>query len=89
MNPIKMLFNEPTLALDLEMTNKIFDVIIALACKGMARMCVTHEIGFSRKMAHRVIFINREVIVKDNFKENFIEHLKSDHAKDFLDKILH
>jgi glutamate/aspartate transport system ATP-binding protein len=89
MDPIAMLFDEPTSALDPEMINEVLDVMIELAQEGMTMMCVTHEMGFARKVAHRVVFMDRGAIVEDVTKEEFFEKPRSDRAKVFLAKILH
>src|SRR6202163_641145 len=89
MDPIAMLFDEPTSALDPEMINEVLDVMVGLAKEGMTMMCVTHEMGFAKKVAHRVIFMERGVIVEDDLKDAFFQNPKSDRAKDFLAKILH
>ena len=84
-----MLFDEPTSALDPEMINEVLDVMVELAQDGMTMMCVTHEMGFAKKVAHRVIFMDHGRIVEDDAKGAFFENPKSDRAKDFLAKILH
>jgi glutamate/aspartate transport system ATP-binding protein len=89
MDPIAMLFDEPTSALDPEMINEVLDVMVELAQEGMTMMCVTHEMGFAKKVAHRVIFMDRGAIVEDDRKDEFFANPKSDRAKDFLAKILH
>src|SRR5471030_2086587 len=89
MDPIAMLFDEPTSALDPEMINEVLDVMVELEQEGMTMMCVTHEMGFARKVAHRVIFMDKGLIVEDDRKEDFFANPKSDRAKDFLAKILH
>jgi glutamate/aspartate transport system ATP-binding protein len=89
MDPVAMLFDEPTSALDPEMINEVLDVMVELAQEGMTMMCVTHEMGFARKVAHRVIFMDHGHIVEDDRKEAFFANPKSDRAKDFLSKILH
>ncbi|WP_118182187.1 amino acid ABC transporter ATP-binding protein [Paraburkholderia phosphatilytica] len=89
MDPVAMLFDEPTSALDPEMINEVLDVMVELAQEGMTMMCVTHEMGFAKKVAHRVIFMDKGVIVEDDRKEDFFANPKSDRAKDFLAKILH
>ena len=89
MDPIAMLFDEPTSALDPEMINEVLDVMVELAHEGMTMMCVTHEMGFAKKVAHRVIFMDHGRIVEDDLKEEFFARPKSDRAKDFLSKILH
>jgi glutamate/aspartate transport system ATP-binding protein len=85
----RVLFDEPTSALDPEMINEVLDVMVELAQEGMTMMCVTHEMGFARKVAHRVIFMDKGLIVEDDKKEDFFANPKSDRAKDFLAKILH
>ncbi|PLC66204.1 arginine transporter ATP-binding subunit [Citrobacter sp. L55] len=89
MDPIAMLFDEPTSALDPEMINEVLDVMVELANEGMTMMVVTHEMGFARKVANRVIFMDEGKIVEDSPKEEFFANPKSDRAKDFLAKILH
>ncbi|HGN9370281.1 TPA: glutamate/aspartate ABC transporter ATP-binding protein GltL [Citrobacter pasteurii] len=89
MDPIAMLFDEPTSALDPEMINEVLDVMVELANEGMTMMVVTHEMGFARKVANRVIFMDEGKIVEDSEKEAFFANPKSDRAKDFLAKILH
>jgi glutamate/aspartate transport system ATP-binding protein len=89
MDPIAMLFDEPTSALDPEMINEVLDVMVELANEGMTMMVVTHEMGFAKKVAHRVIFMDKGLIVEDDRKEDFFANPKSDRAKDFLAKILH
>ncbi|PRE29790.1 amino acid ABC transporter ATP-binding protein [Burkholderia gladioli] len=89
MDPIAMLFDEPTSALDPEMINEVLDVMVELAQEGMTMMCVTHEMGFAKKVAHRVIFMDKGAIVEDDRKDEFFANPKSDRAKDFLAKILH
>jgi glutamate/aspartate transport system ATP-binding protein len=71
------------------MINEVLDVMVELAQEGMTMMCVTHEMGFARKVAHRVIFMDHGLIVEDDRKEDFFANPKSDRAKDFLAKILH
>ena len=89
MDPIAMLFDEPTSALDPEMINEVLDVMVELANEGMTMMVVTHEMGFARKVANRVIFMDEGKIVEDSAKEEFFANPQSDRAKDFLAKILH
>jgi glutamate/aspartate transport system ATP-binding protein len=89
MDPIAMLFDEPTSALDPEMINEVLDVMVELAREGMTMMCVTHEMGFARKVAHRVIFMDRGEIVEDAPKEDFFGKPRSERAQQFLSKILH
>ncbi|CAG9170006.1 amino acid ABC transporter ATP-binding protein [Cupriavidus pampae] len=90
MDPICMLFDEPTSALDPEMVNEVLDVMVQLANEGMTMMCVTHEMGFARKVANRVIFMDAGKIVEDCPKEEFFGNTdaRSDRAKQFLSKIL-
>ncbi|VVD99734.1 arginine transporter ATP-binding subunit [Pandoraea horticolens] len=89
MDPIAMLFDEPTSALDPEMINEVLDVMVELAQEGMTMMVVTHEMGFAKKVANRVIFMDQGIIVEDDKKDEFFANPKSDRAKDFLAKILH
>ncbi len=88
MDPICMLFDEPTSALDPEMINEVLDVMVELAHEGMTMMVVTHEMGFARKVAHRVIFMDEGAIVEDATKEDFFGTPRSDRAQLFLSKIL-
>ena len=89
MDPIAMLFDEPTSALDPEMINEVLDVMVELAKEGMTMMVVTHEMGFAKKVAHRVIFMDKGVIVEDDRKEDFFANPKSARAQDFLMRVLH
>jgi glutamate/aspartate transport system ATP-binding protein len=89
MDPLAMLFDEPTSALDPEMINEVLDVMVELAREGMTMMVVTHEMGFARKVAHRVIFMDRGEIVEDAVKEDFFGKPRSERAQQFLSKILH
>lgn len=89
MDPVAMLFDEPTSALDPEMINEVLDVMVELANEGMTMMVVTHEMGFAKKVANRVIFMDEGKIVEDSRKEDFFANPQSDRAKDFLAKILH
>ncbi|MBR8286043.1 amino acid ABC transporter ATP-binding protein [Burkholderia cenocepacia] len=89
MDPIAMVFDEPTSALDPEMINEVLDVMVELAQEGMTMMVVTHEMGFAKKVAHRVIFMDKGAIVEDDRKDDFFSNPKSERAKDFLAKILH
>ena len=89
MDPVAMLFDEPTSALDPEMINEVLDVMTGLAREGMTMICVTHEMGFAKKVANRVIFMDRGAIVEDTGKEAFFGAPKSARAKEFLAKILH
>ena len=88
MDPIAMLFVEPTSALDPEMINEVLDVMVGLAKEGMTMMVVTHEMGFARKVAHRVIFMDRGEIVEDASKDDFFGKPRSERAQQFLSKIL-
>ncbi|WP_138517141.1 amino acid ABC transporter ATP-binding protein [Limnobacter alexandrii] len=88
MDPICMLFDEPTSALDPEMVNEVLDVMVELAHEGMTMMCVTHEMGFARKVADRVIFMDQGNIVEDCTKEDFFGTPRSERAQLFLSKIL-
>lgn len=88
MDPIAMLFDEPTSALDPEMINEVLDVMVELARDGMTMMVVTHEMGFARKVADRVVFMDAGAIVEDRPTEQFFSAPSSDRAKDFLSKIL-
>jgi len=88
MDPICMLFDEPTSALDPEMINEVLDVMTELAQEGMTMMCVTHEMGFAKRVAHRVIFMDHGRIVEDEGKETFFANPRSERAQQFLAKIL-
>jgi glutamate/aspartate transport system ATP-binding protein len=89
MDPICMLFDEPTSALDPEMINEVLDVMVELAREGMTMMVVTHEMGFARKVAHRVVFMDGGEIVEDAQKDEFFDRPRSERAQQFLSKILH
>ncbi|HRD93431.1 MAG TPA: amino acid ABC transporter ATP-binding protein [Accumulibacter sp.] len=89
MDPICMLFDEPTSALDPEMVNEVLDVMTELAKEGMTMMCVTHEMGFAKRVATRVIFMDQGRIVEDDSKDAFFEAARSERAQQFLAKILH
>ena len=89
MDPIAMLFDEPTSALDPEMINEVLDVMVALAKEGMTMMVVTHEMGFARSVADRVIFMDRGEIIEDAKKDDFFGKPRSERAQLFLSKILH
>jgi glutamate/aspartate transport system ATP-binding protein len=89
MDPIAMLFDEPTSALDPEMINEVLDVMVQLAHEGMTMMVVTHEMGFARKVANRVIFMDAGKIVEDAKKDDFFGTPRSERAQLFLSKILH
>ena len=90
MDPIVMLFDEPTSALDPEMVGEVLDVMVALAQEGMTMMCVTHEMGFARKVSKRVIFMDAGKIIEDCTSTDFFgkPEERSPRAKDFLAKIL-
>ncbi|MFF2623371.1 amino acid ABC transporter ATP-binding protein [Oerskovia jenensis] len=88
MHPKVMLFDEPTSALDPEMINEVLDVMVALAKEGMTMIVVTHEMGFARKAAHRVVFMADGQIVEEAPPEEFFTNPKSHRAQDFLSKIL-
>ena len=88
MDPVAMLFDEPTSALDPEMINEVLDVMTALAREGMTMLCVTHEMGFARRVAHRVVFIDGGSIVEDRETHAFFEQTNSERARLFLSKIL-
>ncbi|PUB14869.1 amino acid ABC transporter ATP-binding protein [Yoonia sediminilitoris] len=88
MDPIAMLFDEPTSALDPEMIKEVLDVMVELAQEGMTMMVVTHEMGFARKVADRVIFMDEGAIIEDRPTTEFFDNPKSERAKDFLSKIL-
>ena len=88
MKPKIMLFDEPTSALDPEMINEVLDVMTELAQEGMTMMCVTHEMGFAKRVAHRVIFMDHGRIVEDDSKEAFFANPRSERAQQFLAKIL-
>jgi glutamate/aspartate transport system ATP-binding protein len=89
MDPICMLFDEPTSALDPEMINEVLDVMVQLAKDGMTMMCVTHEMGFARKVAHRVVFMDQGEVVEDARTDEFFGRPRSERAQLFLSKILH
>ncbi|GAA3041994.1 amino acid ABC transporter ATP-binding protein [Kitasatospora albolonga] len=89
MKPKVMLFDEPTSALDPEMVNEVLEVMRGLAAEGMTMVVVTHEMGFARSAANRVLFMADGRIVEENTPEAFFTAPRSDRAKDFLSKILH
>lgn len=89
MDPIVMLFDEPTSALDPEMIKEVLDVMIELANDGMTMICVTHEMGFAKNVADKVIFMDNGKIIEDCSKREFFETERSERTKQFLDKILH
>lgn len=90
MDPVAMLFDEPTSALDPEMVNEVLDVMVDLASEGMTMMVVTHEMGFARKVADRVVFMDEGAVVEDCAKEEFFGNPedRSERARQFLSKIL-
>jgi general L-amino acid transport system ATP-binding protein len=88
LTPKIMLFDEPTSALDPEMINEVLEVMVDLSKQGMTMLCVTHEMGFARQAADRVIFMDQGQIVEENTPSEFFAHPRSERAKDFLSKIL-
>jgi general L-amino acid transport system ATP-binding protein len=85
-----MLFDEPTSALDPEMVKEVLDVMVNLAQEsGMTMICVTHEMGFARKVANRVIFMDRGEIIEQNSPDEFFDNPQNDRTKLFLSQILH
>ena len=88
MNPKVMLFDEPTSALDPEMINEVLDVMVGLAGDGMTMIVVTHEMGFARKAADRVVFMADGRILEDQKPDDFFTHPETDRAKDFLSKLI-
>jgi glutamate/aspartate transport system ATP-binding protein len=88
MDPIAMLFDEPTSALDPEMINEVLDVMVQLGQEGMTMIVVTHEMGFARRVARKVIFMDAGSIVEQGPTEEFFQTPKSDRARSFLAKIL-
>jgi len=89
MDPVAMLFDEPTSALDPEMVGEVLDVMAVLAQEGMTMMVVTHEMGFARRVADRVVFMDEGRIVEDSPAEAFFDAPRSSRARDFLGRILH
>ena len=89
MDPVAMLFDEPTSALDPEMIGEVLDVMVGLAQDGMTMMVVTHEMGFARKVADRIVFMDHGRIVEDSPKDAFFTSPQSDRAREFLAKIIH
>jgi glutamate/aspartate transport system ATP-binding protein len=89
MDPIAMLFDEPTSALDPEMINEVLDVMVGLAHEGMTMMVVTHEMGFARKVADRIVFMDQGRIVEDSPKDEFFGAPRSERAREFLARIIH
>jgi glutamate transport system ATP-binding protein len=88
MNPKVMLFDEPTSALDPEMINEVLSVMVTLATEGMTMVVVTHEMGFARRAANRVVFMSDGAILEDAEPVQFFDHPQTERAKDFLGKIL-
>lgn len=89
MQPRVMLFDEPTSALDPEMVNEVLDVMSTLAQDGMTMLCVTHEMGFAKRVADRILFMDRGAIVEDDTREAFFDRPCSERAREFLSRILH
>jgi glutamate/aspartate transport system ATP-binding protein len=89
MDPIAMLFDEPTSALDPEMIGEVLDVMVGLAHEGMTMMVVTHEMGFARKVADRIVFMDHGRIVEDTPKDEFFSTPRSERAREFLARIIH
>lgn len=89
MNPVVMLFDEPTSALDPEMVNEVLEVMTELANENMTMVCVTHEMGFARRVSDRVVFMDRGAIVEDRPTKDFFSAPQTDRARDFLQQILH
>lgn len=89
MNPQIMLFDEPTSALDPEMVREVLDVMVELAEEGMTMLCVTHEMGFAKEVADRVIFMDAGEIIEENNPKEFFENPQSDRTQNFLAQILH
>jgi len=89
MNPQIMLFDEPTSALDPEMVKEVLEVMISLAEEGMTMLCVTHEMGFARQVANRVIFMDQGQIIEENEPEGFFSNPRHERTKLFLSQILH
>lgn len=89
MSPKVMLFDEPTSALDPEMVREVLDVMVELAEEGMTMLCVTHEMGFAKEVADRVIFMDAGEIIEENNPVDFFENPQSDRTQNFLAQILH
>ncbi|WP_158380184.1 amino acid ABC transporter ATP-binding protein [Candidatus Williamhamiltonella defendens] len=89
MDPLAMLFDEPTSSLDPENISEVLDVMVQLANEGMTMIVVTHEMGFARKVADRIIFMDEGKILEDTLKEDFFYQAKTERARDFIAKILH
>ena len=88
MKPEILLFDEPTSALDPEMIGEVLDVMVTLAREGMTMVCVTHEMGFARKVADRVLFMDAGEIIEENDPETFFTAPSSDRTRTFLDQVL-
>lgn len=88
MKPDIMLFDEPTSALDPEMISEVLDVIVSLAEDGMTMICVTHEMGFARNVANRVIFMDEGEVVEQNSPSEFFDNPQNERTKEFLSQIL-
>ncbi len=88
LTPKIMMFDEPTSALDPEMIKEVLDVMIELAQQGMTMLCVTHEMGFAKAVANRVIFMDEGQIVEQNTPNEFFDHPQNERSRDFLSKIL-
>jgi len=89
MNPKVMLFDEPTSALDPEMISEVLDVMVELAEEGMTMLCVTHEMGFAKKVANRVIFMDEGQIIEQNSPHEFFDNPQNERTKLFLSQIIH
>jgi general L-amino acid transport system ATP-binding protein len=89
MSPKVMLFDEPTSALDPEMVKEVLDTMVSLAAEGMTMICVTHEMGFARQVANRVIFMDQGQIVEQNSPAEFFDNPQHERTKLFLSQILH
>ena len=88
MNPKIMLFDEPTSALDPEMVKEVLDTMVSLAEEGMTMICVTHEMGFARSVADRVVFMDQGQVVEDSAPADFFSSPRSERGREFLSKIL-
>jgi glutamate/aspartate transport system ATP-binding protein len=89
MNPVVMLFDEPTSALDPEMVNEVLEVMTSLAKENMTMMCVTHEMGFARRVSDRIVFMDQGQIIEDRPTKEFFEAPNTHRAKEFLQQIVH
>jgi general L-amino acid transport system ATP-binding protein len=89
MEPKIMLFDEPTSALDPEMVKEVLEVMVELAHTGMTMLCVTHEMGFARKVADRVIFMDQGEIIEQNTPDEFFDSPRSERTREFLSQIIH